>query len=103
MNTLTSQNDAVTNLSSHHPSIQNASRFHLDLETMMTTHQLKTAVTSVAFSGPSPFLTSLSTSAKSDDLVGADVFIGLLSISLSNTLPGRDANDPHQTLAILNH
>ena len=69
----------------------------------MTTHQLKTAVTSVAFSGPSPFLTSLSTSAKSDDLVGADVFIGLLSISLSNTLPGRDANDPHQTLAILNH
>lgn len=78
-----------------------ASRFHLALETMTATHQLKTAVTSVAFAGRSLFLTSLSTSAKSDDLAGADVFIDLLSISLSNALLGMDANDPPKTLATM--
>ncbi|KAK9269629.1 hypothetical protein L1049_001406 [Liquidambar formosana] len=79
-----------------------ASRFHMALETMTATHQLKTAVTSVAFSGRSLFLTSLSASSvKLDDLDGAGVFIDLLMISLSNALLGMDANDPPKTLATM--
>ncbi|KAF8409810.1 hypothetical protein HHK36_005889 [Tetracentron sinense] len=78
-----------------------ASRFHMALETMTATHQLKTAVTSVAFAGRSLFLTSFSASSRADDLGGADVFIDLLMISLSNTLLGLDANDPPKTLATM--
>ncbi|KAK0602445.1 hypothetical protein LWI29_033449 [Acer saccharum] len=80
-----------------------ASRFHIALETMTATHQLKTAVMSVAFAGRSLFLTSLSTSpVKPVDLGGgSDVFIELLMISLSNALAGMDANDPPKTLATM--
>ncbi|XP_057983590.1 proteasome activator subunit 4 [Malania oleifera] len=79
-----------------------ASRFHMALETMTATHQLKIAVTSVAFAGRSLFLTSFSTSlAKSDDFSTADAFIDLLTISLSNALLGMDANDPPKTLATM--
>eukprot|EP00257_Ricinus_communis_P023552 XP_015583567.1 proteasome activator subunit 4 [Ricinus communis] len=79
-----------------------ASRFHLALETMTATHQLKTAVMSVAFAGRSLFLTSLSASAKQVDLGGGDeAFLDLLMISLSNALLGMDANDPPKTSATL--
>ncbi|KAH9652585.1 proteasome activator subunit 4 [Citrus sinensis] len=80
-----------------------ASRFHIALETMTATHQLKTAVTSVAFAGRSLFLTSLSTSSvQPADLGGGGVaFIELLMISLSNALAGMDANDPPKTLATM--
>ncbi|OMO83857.1 Armadillo-like helical [Corchorus capsularis] len=80
-----------------------ASRFHMALETMTATHQLKTAVMSVAFAGRSLFFTSLSSgSIKPVDLGGgADTFIDLLMISLSNALLGMDANDPPKTLATM--
>lgn len=80
-----------------------ASRFHIALETMTATHQLKTAVMSVAFAGRSLFLTSLSTSSvQPADLGGGDdAFIELLMISLSNALAGMDANDPPKTLATM--
>ncbi|KAF2298087.1 hypothetical protein GH714_013491 [Hevea brasiliensis] len=78
-----------------------ASRFHLALETMTATHQLKMAVMSVAFAGRSLFLTSLSTSKVVDFGGGDDSFIDLLMISLSNALLGMDANDPPKTLATL--
>lgn len=70
---------------------------------MTATHQLKTAVMSVAFAGRSLFLTSLSnTSVKPVDLGGGDyAFIELLMISLSNALAGMDANDPPKTLATM--
>lgn len=70
---------------------------------MTATHQLKTAVTSVAFAGRSLFLTSLSTSSvQPADLGGGGVaFIELLMISLSNALAGMDANDPPKTLATM--
>ncbi|XP_058208862.1 proteasome activator subunit 4 isoform X1 [Rhododendron vialii] len=79
-----------------------ASRFHMALETMTATHQLKAAVTSVAFAGRSLFLTSLSsTSVKPDGVGDTDGFIDLLMISLSNALLGMDANDPPKTLATM--
>ncbi|KAJ0047198.1 hypothetical protein Pint_03659 [Pistacia integerrima] len=80
-----------------------ASRFRMALETMTATHQLKTAVMSVAFAGRSLFLTSLSTSTvKSVDLDGGDdLYVELLMISLSNALAGMDANDPPKTLATM--
>ncbi|KAE8725691.1 Proteasome activator subunit 4 [Hibiscus syriacus] len=80
-----------------------ASRFHMALETMTATHQLKTAVMSVAFAGRPLFFTSLSSSSvKSVDLEGGDdTFIALLVISLSNALLGMDANDPPKTLATM--
>ncbi|CAK9321738.1 unnamed protein product [Citrullus colocynthis] len=79
-----------------------ASRFHMALETMTATHQLKTAVMSVAFVGRPLFLTSLSASTvKSADLVADDEFVNLLMVSLSNALLGMDANDPPKTLATM--
>uniref|UniRef100_A0A7N0VL51 Proteasome activator subunit 4 n=1 Tax=Kalanchoe fedtschenkoi TaxID=63787 RepID=A0A7N0VL51_KALFE len=78
------------------------SRFHMALETMTATHQLKTAVTSVAYTGRSLFLSSLSDSSMtSDELGGPDVNIDLLMMSLSNALLGMDANDPPKTLATM--
>ncbi|XP_047336646.1 proteasome activator subunit 4-like isoform X2 [Impatiens glandulifera] len=74
-----------------------ASRFHMALETITATHQLKTAVTSVAFAGRSLFFTSLSSST----VGGADGFTDLLMISLTNALLGMDANDPPKTLATM--
>nr|GMC51674.1 proteasome activator subunit 4 [Ipomoea batatas] len=79
-----------------------ASRFHMALETMTATHQLKSAVMSVAFSARSLFLTALSTSPM--DLDGVDhggSYVDLLMISLSNALLGMDANDPPKTLATM--
>ncbi|PON47216.1 Coatomer beta subunit [Parasponia andersonii] len=79
-----------------------ASRFHMALETMTATHQLKIAVMSVAFVGRSLFLMSLSASAvKPVDHDGGDEFIDLLMVSLSNALLGMDANDPPKTLATM--
>eukprot|EP00262_Sarcandra_glabra_P003482 TRINITY_DN14214_c0_g1_i1.p1 TRINITY_DN14214_c0_g1~~TRINITY_DN14214_c0_g1_i1.p1 ORF type:complete len:1823 (-),score=279.41 TRINITY_DN14214_c0_g1_i1:199-5139(-) len=79
-----------------------ASRFHLALETMTATHQLKTAVTSVAFAGRALFFASVSApSSLTDSLGSVDVFIDLLMISLSNALLGMDANDPPKTLATM--
>lgn len=68
---------------------------------MTATHQLKSAVMSVAFAGRALFLTSLSTSHKLDDPSTADSFINLLVMSLSNALLGIDANDPPKTLATM--
>ncbi|GAB4849826.1 hypothetical protein Ancab_004625 [Ancistrocladus abbreviatus] len=79
-----------------------ASRFHMALETMTATHQLKTAVTSVAYSGRSLFFTALSASTEdANGLADSDSFIDLLMISLSNALLGMDANDPPKTLATM--
>ncbi|XP_061367392.1 proteasome activator subunit 4 isoform X1 [Gastrolobium bilobum] len=84
-----------------------ASRFHMALETMTATHQLKIAVMSVAFVGRSLFYTSVSASnmkpsMKPDDLGGGDeTFIDLVGVSLSNALLGMDANDPPKTLATM--
>ncbi|XP_042004596.1 proteasome activator subunit 4-like [Salvia splendens] len=75
-----------------------ASRFHMALETMTATHQLKSAVASVAFAGRPLFLTSL-TAFPMDH--GSDSFADLLMISLSNALLGMDANDPPKTLATM--
>jgi proteasome activator subunit 4 len=75
------------------------SRFHMALETMTATHQLKIAVMSVAFVGRSLFLTSQTTSVESVE--GGDEFTDLLMISLSNALLGMDANDPPKTLATM--
>lgn len=69
---------------------------------MTATHQLKTAVMSVAFVGRPLFLTSLSASAvKPADIVADDEFVNLLMVSLSNALLGMDANDPPKTLATM--
>lgn len=69
---------------------------------MTATHQLKTAVMSVAFVGRPLFLTSLSASAvRSADLDADDEFVNLLMVSLSNALLGMDANDPPKTLATM--
>lgn len=66
------------------------------------THQLKTAVMSVAFAGRSLFLSPLSDlSMKTEDTSGFDVFSDILMISLSNALLGMDANDPPKTLATM--
>lgn len=86
-----------------------SSSFNLCLPTivsrqMTATHQLKTAVMSVAFAGRSLFFTSLSTPDKPAELGGGsgdDVYVDLLMISLSNALLGMDANDPPKTLATL--
>ncbi|XP_024015525.1 proteasome activator subunit 4 isoform X2 [Eutrema salsugineum] len=79
-----------------------ASRFHLALETTTATHQLKTAMMSVAFAGRSILQSSMSTS-KQD--LGGDMddrmFLDLIGISLSNALLGMDANDPPKTLATM--
>ena len=69
---------------------------------MTATHQLKSAVTSVAYAGRSLFLTTLSCSPfKQDDFGGTDSFSDLLMIALSNALLGLDANDPPKTLATM--
>ncbi|KAF9673186.1 hypothetical protein SADUNF_Sadunf11G0122400 [Salix dunnii] len=69
---------------------------------MTATHQLKTAVMSVAFAGRSLCLTSLSTEGKQEDCGGNDdAYVDLLTISLSNALLGMDANDPPKTLATM--
>ncbi|KAJ6818123.1 proteasome activator subunit 4 [Iris pallida] len=77
-----------------------ASRFQLALETLTATHQLKTAVTSVAYAGRA-LLFSISAPLVSDDLVTADAFTDVLLMSLSNALLGMDANDPPKTLATM--
>lgn len=69
---------------------------------MTATHQLKTAVTSVAYAGRSLFFTSLSSAVeRSDDSDGPNSCIDLLVISLSNALLGMDANDPPKSLATM--
>ena len=69
---------------------------------MTATHQLKTAVTSVAYTGRSLFFTSLSSTAeRPDDSDYPNSIIDLLVISLSNALLGMDANDPPKTLATM--
>ncbi|KAH6786226.1 proteasome activating protein 200 [Perilla frutescens var. hirtella] len=79
-----------------------ASRFHMALETMTATHQLKSAVTSIAFAGRSLFFTSLAAfPMDSTSVNGSDSFSDLLMISLSNALLGMDANDPPKTLATM--
>ncbi|KAG9159869.1 hypothetical protein Leryth_007864 [Lithospermum erythrorhizon] len=79
-----------------------ASRFYMALETMTATHQLKTAVTSIAFSGRSLFLTALlNPSTNTEDGVSVNSHGDLLVISLSNALLGMDANDPPKTLATM--
>ncbi|XP_020109753.1 proteasome activator subunit 4-like isoform X2 [Ananas comosus] len=74
-----------------------ASRFEMALQTMTATHQLKTALTSVAFAGRAIFL--VSTFAQTDKCDTADVSLALVLNSLSNALLGIDANDPPKTLA----
>ncbi|WVY94964.1 hypothetical protein V8G54_034052 [Vigna mungo] len=74
-----------------------ASRFHMALETMTATHQLKIAVMSVAFVGRSLFYTSVSACSTKPVDLGVD----LVGVSLSNALLGMDANDPPKTLATM--
>ncbi|GFQ02550.1 proteasome activator subunit 4 [Phtheirospermum japonicum] len=79
-----------------------ASRFHMALETMTATHQLKSAVTSVAFAGRSLFFSSLSDLPMDSTMIsGYDSYADLLMMSLSNALLGMDANDPPKTLATM--
>lgn len=79
-----------------------ASRFHMALETMTATHQLKSAVTSIAFAGRSLLFTTLAAiPMDSTSVNGSDSFADLLMISLSNALLGMDANDPPKTLATM--
>ncbi|KAF0904304.1 hypothetical protein E2562_033273 [Oryza meyeriana var. granulata] len=77
-----------------------ATNFQLALETTTATHQLKNAVTSVAFSGRALLLSSLC-SYQSDDSSTADTFNDLIVTSLSNALLGMDANDPPKTIATM--
>lgn len=79
-----------------------SSRFRMALETMTATHQLKSAVTSVAYAGRSLLLTTLSASSMVVDVVDpSDSLVDLMMISLSNALLGMDANDPPKTLATM--
>ncbi|RZC51061.1 hypothetical protein C5167_019488 [Papaver somniferum] len=78
-----------------------ASRFHMALETMTATHQLKTAVTSVAFAGRALFLASVSSSSDEKDIEIRNGYTDLLMSSLSNALLGMDANDPPKTMATM--
>ncbi|TKW21097.1 hypothetical protein SEVIR_4G185100v4 [Setaria viridis] len=77
-----------------------ATNFQLALETTTATHQLKNAVTSVAFSGRPLLLCSLC-SSQSDDSSVVDSFSDLIVTSLSNALLGMDANDPPKTIATM--
>ncbi|OEL14405.1 Proteasome activator subunit 4 [Dichanthelium oligosanthes] len=77
-----------------------AKNFQLALETTTATHQLKNAVTSVAFSGRVLLLCSLCP-AQSDDSNVIDSFNDLIVTSLSNALLGMDANDPPKTIATM--
>ncbi|KAM0917634.1 hypothetical protein ACQ4PT_009123 [Festuca glaucescens] len=77
-----------------------ATNFQLALETTTATHQLKNAVTSVAFSGRALLLSSLC-SAQSDDSSTVDTLNDLIVTSLSNALLGMDANDPPKTIATM--
>lgn len=66
------------------------------------THQLKTAVCSVAFAGRALCLSSFGLSSPVlETLENADVFANLIFSSLSNALLGMDANDPPKTLATM--
>lgn len=78
-----------------------ASRFNMALETMTATHQLTTAVMSVAYSGRVLYLSSFISSFQKGDPGVTNDFIDLLIISLSNALLGMDANDPPKTLATM--
>lgn len=77
------------------------SRFHMALETTTATHQLKTAVTSVAYASRALFLSAVSVPPIVDDQDTSIAFMDLLMISLSNALLGMDANDPPKTLATM--
>ncbi|XP_066369880.1 proteasome activator subunit 4-like isoform X2 [Miscanthus floridulus] len=77
-----------------------AKNFQLALETTTATHQLKNAVTSVAYSGRALLLCSLC-SSQSDDSSVVDSFSDLVVASLSNALLGMDANDPPKTIATM--
>ncbi|XP_073061616.1 proteasome activator subunit 4-like isoform X3 [Primulina eburnea] len=78
------------------------SRFHMALETMTATHQLKSAVTSIAFAGRALFLNALSPlDVNSTSVNGPDPYADLLMVALSNALLGMDANDPPKTLATM--
>ncbi|KAJ3694711.1 hypothetical protein LUZ60_000088 [Juncus effusus] len=74
-------------------------KFHLALETTTATHQLKNAVTAVAFAGRPLLLTCLSSNPNSDESYPKDALMDLIFTSLSNALLGMDANDPPKTLA----
>ncbi|XP_020110072.1 proteasome activator subunit 4 [Ananas comosus] len=78
-----------------------ASRFRLALETMTATHQLKNAVTAMAFAGRALFLASLSQIPQSDGTDNVDAFMDIIVASLSNALLGMDANDPPKTQATM--
>ncbi|KAF3796838.1 Proteasome activator subunit 4 [Nymphaea thermarum] len=80
------------------------SRFHMALETLTATHQLRAAVTAVAYVGRALFLSKISASSIiADDInnSSADAYGGLLAACLSNALLGMDANDPPKTLATM--
>ncbi|VAI73240.1 unnamed protein product [Triticum turgidum subsp. durum] len=77
-----------------------ATNFQLALETTTATHQLKNAVTSVAFSGRALLLSSLC-STQSGDSSMIDTLYDLIVTSLSNALLGMDANDPPKTVATM--
>lgn len=68
---------------------------------MTATHQLKSAVTSVAYAGRSLLLTMSASSMALDDVDRSDSLVDLMMISLSNALLGMDANDPPKTLATM--
>lgn len=78
-----------------------SSRFQLALETTTATHQLKTAVTSVAYAGRALLLSSVLAAQDTEGVKTVDAYMDLLVMSLSNALLGMDANDPPKTLATM--
>ncbi|EPS72801.1 hypothetical protein M569_01955, partial [Genlisea aurea] len=75
-------------------------RFHMALETMTATHQLKSALTSIAFAARSLYFATLGKLPQGSVVVnGSPSYSDVLIISLSNALLGLDANDPPKTLA----
>lgn len=77
------------------------SRFYMALETDTATHQLKTAVTSVAFATRAVLFASSVLISVNDELEVSGDLLDLLTISLSNALLGMDANDPPKTLVTM--
>ncbi|XP_074569693.1 proteasome activator subunit 4 [Curcuma longa] len=78
-----------------------ASRFQMALESLTATHQLKSAVTSMAFSSRALFLASLCASQTDDEVCYYESLPDLIVVSLSNALLGMDANDPPKTMATM--
>eukprot|EP01018_Ginkgo_biloba_P025865 Gb_28180 [translate_table: standard] len=81
------------------------SRFHIALDTITATHQLKSAVTAVALVSRALLLASAKPphlETDNSDCISSPVdYNNVLMVSMYNTLLGMDANDPPKTLATM--